>query len=143
MNLSKNKLVSINSQFITFLLAGLLAAIMNFSSRILLSHYIPFSYAIIIAYLIGMSSGYLLFKTFIFKASDNKTSVELVFFITINTLGLFQTLLISLLFANIIFKFIADIHLREAASHFIGIASTVFSSYIGHKYLTFRSRAQV
>lgn len=143
MNLSLNKLFNFNLQFLLFIFAGLLAAIMNFSSRILLSHYLSFSYAIVTAYLIGMTSGFLLFKIFIFKNSHNKTSVEIIFFVSINILGLFQTLLVSLLFLDIIFKhFIVNVHVKEAASHFIGIASTIFTSYLGHKYFTFRSRAQ-
>ena len=52
-------------QFILFLFAGGLAAAVNFGSRIALSHWMDYVPSIIIAYLLGMMSAFMLNKLFV------------------------------------------------------------------------------
>ena len=61
---------SFSHQFLLFLLTGGTAAAVNFGSRILYSAWIPFSYAVILAYLTGMVTAFVLAKLFVFKASQ-------------------------------------------------------------------------
>lgn len=48
----------IDQKFFKFLVAGGLAALVNFGSRILLNNFMPYAQAIIIAYCIGMLTAF-------------------------------------------------------------------------------------
>ena len=66
-------------QFLLFLLTGGAAAAVNFGSRILYNVWIPFSYAVILAYLTGMVTAFVLAKLFVFKASQQSMQRSAVF----------------------------------------------------------------
>ncbi|HHF7364950.1 TPA: GtrA family protein [Legionella bozemanae] len=127
-----------SKQFIAFLMAGVIAVIVNFCSRILYSYSFSFSTSIILAYVTGMVVSFILTKFFVFKASQQTFTRSIIFFILINLIGMSQTLLVSLLFAHY-FLPAMDIKSLEIA-HAIGLASPTFTTYLGHKFLTFREK---
>ncbi|PKV14756.1 GtrA family protein [Xanthomonas prunicola] len=127
-------------QFALFLIAGGTAAAVNFGSRILLSHWLHYVSAIIIAYCLGMLTAFSLNKLFVFEGSDKHIHKQILWFVLVNIAAAIQTLLISLAFARIIFPYLAiDFH-TETLSHGIGVAVPVVTSYIGHKYLSFSQK---
>lgn len=119
-------------------MAGGTAALANFLSRILLGFYLDYVPSIVVAYLIGMTTAYLICRAWVFEAQTNTAIQQIGYFILVNVFAVLQTIVISLIFANYIFSGIADVQLREAMAHFIGICVPVFTSFIGHKYLSFR-----
>lgn len=128
-----------NLQFIRFMSTGGAAAIVNFCSRIFLSHYMNYPEAIAVAYLIGMATAYCLFKLIVFDKSSNSIMTQIGWYSLINAVALIQTVLVSLLFANILLKdILTNQAFREAIAHFIGLSSTLFTSFLGHKYMTFK-----
>ncbi|NIJ89754.1 putative flippase GtrA [Xanthomonas campestris] len=127
-------------QFALFLIAGGTAAVVNFGSRIVLSHWLHYVSAIIIAYCLGMITAFFLNKLFVFEKSDKNLHKQILWFVLVNIAAVFQTLLISLAFARIIFPYLAiDFHI-ETLSHGIGVAVPAVTSYIGHKYLSFSQK---
>ena len=50
----------LSRQFVLFLATGGFAALVNFGSRILLSHWLSFSWAVVLAYLAGMGTAFVL-----------------------------------------------------------------------------------
>lgn len=130
----------LSPQFVAFLLAGGLAALANFGSRIVLSWWLPYVVAILIAYCIGMLVAFTLNRMFVFKGATNRLTEQSVWFVLINLAAVAQTVLVSLLFARWIFPSTGMQLHPETVAHAIGVMVPVFTSYLGHRRLTFRSR---
>jgi len=124
---------------IRFLIAGGMAAVVNFCVRIALSIYLSYPIAIVLAYAIGMATAFVLNRKFVFQAATNRLGNQITWFVVINLLAVVQTLAVSLLLARILLPaFHFTWHIEEIA-HAVGIAVPIFTSYLGHKHLTFRS----
>lgn len=128
-----------NHRFLRFLLAGGLAALVNFGSRILLSQFIDYVAAIVCAYLLGMVTAFLLNRAFVFsEASQADPRRQFAWFVLVNVAAVLQTLAISLLFARLLLPAAGIIDQAETIAHAAGVLFPVFTSYLGHKHLTFR-----
>lgn len=125
-------------QFIKFIAAGGTAALANFLSRISLGYFMDYVPSIIAAYLIGMITAYLICRIWVFEPSTHTLLQQISYFTLINVLAVAQTVLISLIFLKYIFIGISDLFWRESTAHFVGICVPIFTSYIGHKYVTFK-----
>ena len=124
--------------FPRFLVAGGLAALANMGSRYLLGFAIPYVQSIVIAYMIGMLTAFLLNRGFVFKGSGNALRQQVFWFVAVNIAALAQTLLVSIALSDWIFPAIGWTHQPETVAHVIGVIIPVFTSYIGHRRLTFR-----
>ena len=131
----------ISKQFVKFVLAGGFAAIVNFGSRIVLSLWISYVPAIVLAYCIGMLTAFVVNKLFVFQDSVDGLHHQASWFVLINLVAVLQTVLISVLFADYLLPLIGMRWHPESVAHAIGLAIPVFTSFIGHKYLTFRTAA--
>lgn len=125
-------------QFVRFIVAGGIAALANFGSRIALSTLMPYAAAIVIAYCIGMITAFLLNRRFVFEQASTSLHHQAAWFVAINVLAVLQTLLVSLVLARWLFPVVGMEFHPETIAHAIGVAVPVFTSYIGHKALTFR-----
>ena len=133
--------LSARNQFAGFVVAGGIAAIVNFLSRILLNLVFGYATSIILAYIAGMVTAFLLNRHAVFSPSGKSMRVEAVWFTLVNVLAVTQTLIISLLLANIVFPDLGiEAYSREIA-HAIGIAVPVITSYFGHRSWTFGQSA--
>ena len=130
----------ISAQLVKFILAGGTAAAVNFGSRILLSLWLPYEAAIVVAYLIGMLTAFVLNRAFVFAQVENTLRSQVSWFIAINLAAVLQTLLISLLLARVLFPAIGMEFHPETLAHAVGVAVPVITSYLGHRRFTFRSR---
>jgi len=128
----------IGRQFIGFVAVGGIAAAANFSSRILLSHWFAYVPAIVAAYLIGMTIAFMLNRFFVFRESANTLNKQAFWFVVVNLLAILQTLIISLLLARWLFPLINFHFYPETFAHAVGVISPVFTSFIGHKHLSFK-----
>lgn len=128
-------------KFGIFLFCGGLAACANVISRWLLSFWLPYPAAIVAAYMIGMLTGFLLFKFFVFNSRNSKRVFrETVWYTVVNIFALLQTLVISIVLADHVFPWLnMDFHPHDIA-HCMGVGIPVISSYLGHNFFTFKSR---
>jgi putative flippase GtrA len=134
----KNRRI-VSPTFLKFLLAGGVAAAVNFGSRILFNHWMPFSAAIVLAYIAGMITAFVLTKLFVFTESVHSTSRSAVYFTLVNLVAVLQTWLVSIALAYYVLPWLGVVwHDREIA-HFVGVLVPVFTSYVGHKKFSFRS----
>ncbi|SPC11706.1 GtrA family protein [Cupriavidus taiwanensis] len=124
--------------FILFLLTGGIAAAVNWSSRILYNFWMPFSYAIVAAYLTGMITAFFLAKIFVFADSTQSVGRSAVIFTAVNIAAVFQTWAVSVFLAYHVLPALGEISHAKEIAHLCGVAVPVFTSYIGHKKYSFR-----
>ena len=120
-----------------FLLTGGFAAVVNFGSRILYSVWLDFSMAIILAYVTGMLTAFVLFRTFVFNRSLRSVHRSAVAFVLVNLLALLQTWAISVGLANYLLPYLGVRWPTLEVAHAIGVIFPVFTSYLGHKHWSF------
>lgn len=121
-----------------FLLTGGFAAAVNFGSRIFYNQWIGFSSAVILAYLTGMVTAFVLAKLLVFTESQQSLKRSGAFFVLVNVVAIAQTWAISMGLAYYLLPRLGVMqHAREIA-HAVGVAVPVFTSYLGHKRWSFR-----
>lgn len=130
--------MNVSRQFLLFLLAGGIAALANFLSRIVYSHWLSFTWAIIAAYLTGMATAFVLTRAFVFTGSARPLHHSAFYFTLVNLFAVAQTWLVSTLLAYHLLPWLGVDMLRLEIAHAVGVAVPVVSSYFGHKYLSFR-----
>ena len=125
-------------QFVLFLLTGGTAAIVNFSSRIFFNQWVSFSMAIVLAYLAGMVTAFLLARRLVFKKSQQTIGRSALLFSAVNVLAVIQTWMISM---GLVLYVLPEMGVKTFAAeiaHAIGVVVPVFTSYLGHKHFSFR-----
>lgn len=125
-------------QFVRFLLCGGLAAGLNWASRFLFSIWMPFEYAVVAAFFVGLFSGYILMRFYVFEAKKASELLKITKYVGINMLALLQTLVISVILLRWFFPAMGISDHADALAHLVGVLMPVVTSYFGHKLITFR-----
>lgn len=128
----------VTKQFFFFIISGGVAALLNWVSRFFFSLFTSFEVAIILAFIIGLTSGFLLMRLFVFEGIGKPVAPQVGKYLAINLLALLQTLVVSLALARWVLPLVGVERHTEALAHFFGVFVPVVTSYFGHKYLTFR-----
>ncbi|MFP4147308.1 MAG: GtrA family protein [Halorhodospira sp.] len=126
-----------SQQFVLFLLTGGIAAVVNFGSRILYNLFMGYSAAIVAAYITGMITAYVLARLFVFRSPQVRTVRSAAWFTLVNIAAVAQTWAVSVALAYYLLPAAGMEAFREEIAHAFGIAVPVFSSFLGHKYLSF------
>jgi putative flippase GtrA len=128
----------LSKDFLKFLLAGGFAAAVNWGSRIVYNIWMPYSAAIIVAYITGMITAFVLTKLFVFTRSTQSTGRSVFFFTLVNLVAVLQTWAVSIGLAYYVFPRAGITwHARDLA-HLVGVIVPVFTSYVGHKKWSFK-----
>ena len=127
-------------RFVLFLAAGGTAALVNILSRIALNLVMPYEAAILVAYLCGMTTAYLLNKHFVFAASGRAVATEYMRFVLVNLAALVQVWIVSVGLARLVFPAVSFTWHAGTVAHVIGIVVPVFTSYLGHKHFSFAAK---
>jgi putative flippase GtrA len=127
------------SPALRFLLAGGLAAAINWLARIALSSVLPFSVAILVAYAIGMVAGFVLYRRFVFAGGQGSLSRQIPVFLAVNAIGALVVLATTTGLDAVIGHIVPGFPpiAREAFAHGAAIAIGAVANYLGHKRLTF------
>jgi putative flippase GtrA len=125
------------ARFPQFVAVGGIAALANVGSRYLLNFLIPYVPAIVLAYMIGMVTAFALNRRFVFAGATRPLHGQIAWFTVINIAALAQTVAVSLLLVRIIFPWIGWRYEPETFAHMAGVVVPVFTSYVGHRRLTF------
>lgn len=128
-------------EFITFVLAGGVAAGVNWGSNLLLNRLMPLEVSVVIAYVIGMTTAYVLSRAFVFAASGRSTHEEYTRFVIVNLFAVVQVWVVTIVLARVLLPALEWTFHPEAVSHLVGVASPIVTSYLGHKYFTFARKA--
>jgi putative flippase GtrA len=124
-------------RFALFLAASGLAAAVNILSRIAINTVVSYEVAIILAYLLGMTTAYVLTKFFVFLSPDRKITAEYARFALVNVVAIVQVWCVSVGLARLLFPAIGFTWHADTVAHIIGVASPVYTSYLGHKHFSF------
>lgn len=128
----------ITKQFLCFLLSGGVAAGLNLGSRFLFSQVFNFEVAVVLAFFVGLVSGFVLMRFFVFDGGGKPVVSQAGKYVAVNLFALLQTFLISLFFARWALPAVGITDNAEALGHLVGVLVPVVTSYFGHKFLTFR-----
>ncbi len=126
------------TEFLRFLLAGGIAAIVNFLSRIIFNLWFDFSESVYLAYIAGMTTAFFLKKQFVFAKGGQPIHHSIGFFILVNLIAFLQTLAVTMLFLHYVLPYFGMVKMTHEISHAAGIIAPVITSYIGHKRWSFR-----
>ncbi len=127
-------------EFYRFILAGGIAAAVNFLSRILLNYMVSYRIAIVIAYLIGMLTAFLIMKYYVFRLDGRHSSTQVGSFILVNIVAVIQVWLVSVYLAEHLFPSISFTFYAKEVAHIIGLGLPILTSYLAHKYITFKQQ---
>lgn len=128
----------LNKPFVRFLIVGGFAALLNFLSRILLSEWFTYRWAVVYAYLFGMLTAYLLSRIYVFEKSGRHPVSEFFWFGVVNVFAIIQVWVISVGLAEYVFPYVQFKVYPEAVAHAVGLLVPAVTSYYGHKMLSFR-----
>ncbi len=126
-----------NLRFLKFLVTGGIAALVNLLSRYALNYLMPFEAAVVVAYLLGMVTAYLLARRFVFDASGRSVASEVRRFVLVNVVALGFVWTISVGLARFVFPAIAFTWHADDIAHLIGVLAPAVTSYVGHRFYTF------
>lgn len=125
-------------QFAMFLVAGGVAALANVGSRIVFSHWLSFAVAIICAYVVGMIVAFVLNRLFVFQTPRHGFHHQALWFTIVNIAAVLQTLAISFLLARWLLPWWGLHRHVDTVAHVVGVTVPAVTSYVGHRFLTFR-----
>jgi putative flippase GtrA len=125
-------------EFLRFLVTGGIAAAANIGSHYLLNLFVRFEIAIAIAYLIGMVIAFVLARLFVFAASGRSIASEFRRFTFVNLFALAAVWGISVRLARFVFPAIGFTWHAEDIAHVIGVLAPAATSFVGHRYYSFR-----
>ncbi len=129
---------AIRTEFMQFLIVGGFAALVNFVSRIIINEWVNYRIAVMLAYLIGMLTAFVLSKMYVFEKSGRHHLHELRDFTIVNIFAVIQVWIISVGLAEYIFPAIGYTFYAPEVAHLIGLSVPAVTSYLGHKYFSFR-----
>ena len=125
-------------QFILFIITGGSSAIINILSRMILSNFIRFEIAILISYGIGMITAFSLAKRYVFLNSNKSIRKSFPAFALVNLISVIQTFFVSIFIKNWLIIYFDNLTFIELISHTCGLGILTFTSFYGHKYITFK-----
>ena len=129
---------SITRDFLRFLLTGAFAALVNLASRYVLTPILGFGASVLVAYVIGMITAYVLFRLLVFGGSDRSIVSEVYRFAIVNIVALGLVWTVSVGLARVLFPAVGYSWHAEDIAHLVGVCIPAISSYIGHAKYTFQ-----
>ena len=127
----------VKKEFIRFIVTSGFAALVNILARVGFSYVVSYEWAILLAYLVGMITAYILSRKYVFEASGQSVRRELLGFIMINVIAVVQVWIVSIVLFKWVLPPLCWTYYPELTAHTCGVVSPVFTSYFGHKYISF------
>ncbi|MEO1324902.1 MAG: GtrA family protein [Pseudomonadota bacterium] len=126
-----------SAQLFRFLLTGGAAAAVNLTSRYLLNSVMSFEAAVVVAYLIGMTTAYVLARLYVFESSGRRLASEFYRFAIVNVFALMLVWVISVGLARLVFPAVGFTWHAKEVAHLIGVLAPAITSFLGHKHFSF------
>ena len=127
-------------QFLGFLAVGGVAALLHWLTRLLLSVWLTFSWAVIIAYAVGMVMAFLLNSIFIFPKSEKPRPAQARDFLLVNLSFAPFVWLVSVQ-VNYWLQNFGIVRHSEELAHAIAIPLPMLATFLIYKFFTFKENS--
>ncbi len=124
-------------QFFRFLLVGGLSAILHWYSRIILSDWLPFSWAVAVAYVVGMSIAFALNIIFVFPNSPKSKIKQARDFAIVN-ISFFPVVWAVAVLVNNGLMASGLVRNTEGVSHAMAVILPAFFTFLIYKLFAFK-----
>jgi putative flippase GtrA len=124
--------------FVLFILVGGIAGAANIGARLVFNNVLPYEWAVLLAFPVGLFVAFVLNRTLVFRHSNRSIMSSSWRFVLVNVVALLQVWLISVGLARILFPWIGFVFHAELVAHAIGVASPAMTSFLAHKHFSFR-----
>ena len=124
-------------RFASFVVTGGIAAAVNLASRWALSHAIRYEFAVALAYIVGMTTAFMLARHYVFDRSGNAWHRDYLRFAMVNAVSFLMVLGVSVGLARYGLPAIGMTWHVEDVAHLIGVVSPVVLSYYAQRYFSF------
>lgn len=132
-----------SSAILRFLICGGSAAAINWFARIGFSFIMPFEPAIMLAYAIGMTAGFLLYRSLVWPGSGISWKAQVPAFLLVNAVGAVVVFGTAVGLERAVAGLLGPSPLAEAFAHGTAIAVGAVTNYLGHSRITFASKNDV
>ncbi len=123
-------------QFLGFLAVGASAALLNWLARLMLSRWLPFAWAVALAYVLGMAAAFALNSRFVFPTSNKPRQAQARSFVLVNLLFFPAVWLASLAIQHWL-GHVGVAHHSEELAHALALAVPMFATFLIYKFHTF------
>jgi putative flippase GtrA len=130
--------IAVSAQFLRYLAAGGIAAAANYLSRFAFSVWFAFESAVVLAFFVGLITGFVLMRQFVFEGAGKPVAPQAVKYVLVNLVALVLTVGVSSLLARWLLPALGVVRHVEAIAHAFGVAVPVLTSYVGHRLATFK-----
>src|SRR4029079_592252 len=120
-----------------FLVAGGIAALVNWLARFPVELVLPYFAALLIATAIGMTCGFLLYRAWVFPGSTRPLAGQIRDFILVTLTGQATMLAVATLLRQLLVAVGVETIVAGASAHAFGIAIGAVVNYLGHRHVTF------
>lgn len=124
-------------QFLGFLAVGGVAALLHWLSRIVLSNWFSFSWAVVLAYAVGMVIAFTLNSLFVFPGSKKPKIKQARDFIVTN-LCFFPAVWTIAIVINDALQSFGILRYSEAIAHGIAVGLPMFATFLIYKFIAFK-----
>ena len=124
-------------RFGRFVLAAGASVPVNLASRIVLSRYVDFGVAVLLAHVVGMVTAYGLTRAFVFARSGRRKRQELMRFALVNLVSAAVTWSVSTGLVDWLFPLVGLTFQAELVAHVIGLGCSATTSFLGHSRFSF------
>ena len=129
----------LSRQFLGFLAVGGLAALLHWLSRLLLSTWMPFAWAVAMAYGVGMTVAFLLNSVFVFPDSVKPRAAQARDFVLVN-LAFFPLVWAVSIYVNAGLKTLGMTNHSEELAHAIAISMPLLATFLLYKFVAFKGK---
>lgn len=127
----------LSRQFLLFLGVGVSAAFLNWCARIVLSFWLPFSVAVLLAYCVGMSVAFVLNAAFVFSNSQRPRVKQVRDFVLTNVAFMPIVWLVAVA-GEALFNRMGFVPYPQAAAHAVAVAVPAMMTFLVYKFIAFK-----
>ncbi len=124
-----------------YAIAGGCAAGVNFLIRFPLSEIVRFELAVTLAQGIGLLTGFLLYRAFVFRDHATTLPQQILAFGSVNLIAAIIVIAVAIAARIVLLGVGVSLPLAEAMAHAMGLAAGAPVNFCGHLLVTFRKRA--
>jgi len=127
----------LTKQFLGFLAVGGVAAFLHWLSRIMLSNWLSFSWAVTIAYAVGILVAFTLNSFLVFPRSEKPRNKQARDFVLVN-LSFFPVVWLASIAISHALQALGMVRYTQALAHGIAVAIPMVATFLIYKFFTFK-----